>query len=232
MRVLALDTSSLMSTCSVIEDNKLLGEYSLNQDMSHSEKLVPMIREVLSNLDFKIEDIDLYAVATGPGSFTGLRIGVATMKGFAQVFDKPVVGVSTLEAMAYNINSRDIIVPIIDARRNRVYVGVYTYDDGLKEILKPQVMDVDTLIHNLSSYENIIFNGDGASTYLNKIDEGLGGRYRLAPIGQNFCRATSIGELGMEKYKKGIVDDYFSLVPEYLNLSQAERELKERKQGK
>ena len=96
MRVLALDTSTLMSTCALIEDDKLVGEYSLNQDMSHSERLVPMIKEVLGNLNLKIEDIDLYAVATGPGSFTGLRIGVATMKAFAHVFDNPIGGGSSL----------------------------------------------------------------------------------------------------------------------------------------
>ncbi len=101
MKTLAIDTSTMMATCAVLDEDYLLGgEFSLNQDMSHSENLIPMIKEVLDNLKLKPEDIDLYGVAIGPGSFTGLRIGVATVKSFAHIFNKPIIGVSTLEALA------------------------------------------------------------------------------------------------------------------------------------
>ncbi len=130
MRVLAIDTSTMVSTCAILEDEKLLGEYSLNQEITHSENLVPMIKEMLDNLELNISHIDLYGVAIGPGSFTGLRIGIATIKAFAHVFDKPMVGVSTLEGLAFNLPYRGIIVPMIDARRNRVYTGIYKWENG------------------------------------------------------------------------------------------------------
>src|SRR5699024_3340131 len=124
-----LDTSTHMATCAVIDENRILGEYSLNQDMTHSEKLVPMIKEVLDSLDLKVSDIDLYGVSIGPGSFTGLRIGVATIKAFAHLFDKPVVAVSTLEALAFNLPYNETVVPMMDARRDRVYTGIYSWKD-------------------------------------------------------------------------------------------------------
>ena len=103
MKVLAVDTSSVVATCAVLDEEKVLGEYSLNQEMTHSEKIIPMIKELMDSINLKPKDIDVFAGAVGPGSFTGLRIGIATIKGLAHVFDKPVVGVSTLEALAYNI---------------------------------------------------------------------------------------------------------------------------------
>ena len=103
MKVLGLDTSTMMTTCAVLDDENLLGEYSLNQDMTHSENLVPMIKEILDNLNLEVSDIDLYGVSIGPGSFTGLRIGIATVKSLAHVFNKPIVGISTLEGLAFNL---------------------------------------------------------------------------------------------------------------------------------
>ena len=109
MKVLAVDTSTMVSTCAVLDDEKILGEYSLNQEVTHSENLVPMIKEMLYNLGLKASDIDLYGVATGPGSFTGLRIGIATVKSLAHVFDKPIVGVSTLEGLASIYHIRELL---------------------------------------------------------------------------------------------------------------------------
>src|SRR5690625_7708339 len=116
----------MISTCAVMEGNEIIGEYTINQNMSHSEKLVPMIKELLDNLNLRPKDIDLYGVALGPGSFTGLRIGVGTVKTLAHLFNKPIVGISTLEALAYNLPYNKTIVPMIDARRNRVYTDIYT----------------------------------------------------------------------------------------------------------
>lgn len=229
MKILALDTSTLMSTCAIIEDGKLLGEYSLNRDMSHSERLVPMIKDMLAELDIKLKDIDLYAVATGPGSFTGLRIGAATIKGFAHVFDKPVVGISTIEALAFNMPYNNIIVPMIDARRNRVFTGVYTWENcEIKNIEEPMAIDIDELLDSLVDYDEICFNGDGATLYREKIVDKLGSKAKFANIGQDYCRAVSVGELGYKKYLKGVDQDYYTLVPEYLRLSQAERQKQER----
>ncbi len=228
MKVLALDTSTLMSTCAVVEDGRLIGEYSLSRDMSHSERLVPMIKEVLAELDIKIEEIDLYGVATGPGSFTGLRIGVATIKGFAHVFNKPVVGVSTLEALAYNIPYGGVVVPMLDARRNRVYSGIYGFENGeFKNILGPRAIDIDDYLGELSKYNEVYITGQAGDVYRDKIAKRLGDRARFAKIGQNNCRAVTVAELAIESYKRGELDDFYTLVPEYLRVSQAERQKKE-----
>lgn len=229
MKVLSLDTSTLMSTCAIIEDGNLLGEYSLNRDMSHSERLVPMIKSMLAELDVKLEDIDLYTVAIGPGSFTGLRIGSATIKGFAHVFNKPVVGVSTIEGLAYNMPYNEIVVPLLDARRNRVFTGIYSWEkEELTSIERPFVEDIDILLEKLESYPSICFTGDGAKIYREKISERFGDRARFAKLGQEYCRAVSIAELGVNKYKNGDFQDFYSLVPEYLRMSQAERQKEER----
>lgn len=226
MKILALDTSTMMTTCAVIDGDRLVGEYSLSQDMTHSEKLVPMIGEVLDNLSFNIDDIDLYGVAIGPGSFTGLRIGVSTIKAFAHLFDKPVVGVSTLEALGYNLPYNDIVVPMIDARRDRVYTAIYSWENGeFKEIMAPDVLPIEDILERLDDYNRISINGNGGSIYRDTILDRLNNRVQFAPIGQNTCRAVSIAELAKLKYKAGIVDDYFTLAPDYLRQSQAQREL-------
>jgi len=232
LKVLGLDTSTMMATCAVIDDNRLLGEYSLNQEMTHSEKLVPMVKEVLDNLNLKVKDIDLFGVALGPGSFTGLRIGVSTVKAFAHSFDKPVVGISTLEALAYNLPYNEIIVPMIDARRNRVYTGIYTWDNcKLKEIMAPDVLPIEVLLDDLKDYKKVIINGNGSLLHRDIIESKLKDGVQFATIGQNICRGASVAELAKIKYDSGVVDDYFTLAPEYLRESQAQRELN-RKNGK
>jgi len=229
--VLALDTSTMISSCAVLDEEQVLGEYSLNQNETHSENLVPMIKEVLENLDLKVEDIDLYGVAIGPGSFTGLRIGVATVKALAHVFDKPVVGVSTLEALAYNLPNHKIIVPMIDARRDRVYTGIYTWQDGrIKTIMEPTVLEIDKLLDILEGYDELIVNGNGSVIHKEKINDRLKGKVRFSTMGNNFCRAISVGELALIKYKGGYVDNFYSLVPEYLKESQAQADLKKKEQ--
>lgn len=230
MKILGLDTSTLMTTCAVMDENTLLGEYSLSQDMSHSESLVPMIQEVMESLKLKIEDIDLYGVGIGPGSFTGLRIGIATIKAFAHVFDKPVVGVSTLEALVWNLPFNEIIVPMIDARRDRVYTGIYTWEkDNLKTIMAPDVIEINKLLEILNNrYEKIVVNGNGSLLYRDLISNTLNERVQFSTIGNNALRASSICELALQKFKENKIDDYFTLSPEYLKESQAQRELKER----
>ena len=229
MKILGLDTSTMMATCSVIDEERLLGEFSLNRDMSHSEKLVPMIKEILDHLNMKISDIDLYGVALGPGSFTGLRIGAATMKSFAHLFDKPIVGISSLEALAYNLPYNEIVVPMIDARRNRVYTGIYTWEDGiLKELMAPDVLPMAELLNKLKDFDEVVINGDGILIHREIIKNTLGNRVKFATAGQNMCRAASICELAKIKYEMGEVDDYFTLAPDYLRESQAQRELNEK----
>lgn len=222
----------MMASCAVMDDARLLGEYSLSQEMSHSERIVPMIDEILSGLGLNIKDIDLYAVATGPGSFTGLRIGVATMKAFAHMFDKAIIGVPTIEGLAFNLPHNGIVVPMLDARRNRVYTGIYSWKNGkLNTIMRADAVEIDKLLEKLDlSYDDIVVSGDGAILYREKIDNLLEGKVRYSTMGANYCRASSIGELALIKYNNGYKDDYYTLVPNYLRKSQAERELEKKGQ--
>lgn len=231
MKVLAVDTSSVVATCAVLDEEKVLGEYSLNQEMTHSEKIIPMIKELMDSLNLRPEDIDVFAGAVGPGSFTGLRIGIATIKGLAHVFDKPVVGVSTLEALAYNIPFDGIVVPLIDARRERVFTGIYKWKDGkLVNLSEPTILELDELLNIIQdNYEKVLFNGDGTLVYKEKIVEKLKDKAQFAPISLNMARASSVGELGLLKWKEGNAENYFQLVPEYLRESQAQREYKKGK---
>lgn len=229
MKVLAIDTSTLVSSVAVLEDNVVLGELNLNQDMSHSENLIPMIDIVLKNIGLDIEDIDLFAVAVGPGSFTGLRIGIATVKSFAQTLKKPIVGVSTLEGLSYSLLGNETIVSMIDARRDRVYASCYR---GLVELeleKEEAIYKIDDLLESLKVYKNIVINGNASLIFKDKIEKELSGIARLAQGSLNGCRASAIAELGLEKYRKNQVDDYHTILPEYVRETQAQRELDEKR---
>ena len=229
MKILGIDTSTKIATIAVIDEEKVLGEYTLNQEMSHSENLIPMIKELLNNLYIKIEDIDLYGVAIGPGSFTGLRIGVAAVKSLAHLFNKPIVGVSTLQGMAYNLPHNKVVIPMIDARRDRVYTGVYSWENGiLKTIKADDVLEMEVLLEELKDYDTIVVNGDGSILYKDRLINNLKD-VKFSTKGQNICKATSICELALLKYNNGEVDDFYTLAPEYLRETQAQRELNERK---
>ncbi len=230
MKVLAVDTSSVVATCAVLDEEKIIGEYSLNQDLSHSEKLSPMIKELMDSLKLKIQDIDIFATAIGPGSFTGLRIGIATMNSYAHVVDKPVIGISTLEALAFNLPNNDIVIPMMDARRDRVYTGIYKWINGeLFNIIEPTIMKITELTDFINdNYEKVTVNGDGTLKYKDILEDKLEEKILFAPRGFNHCRATSVGELAILKYNKGEIDNYFTLAPEYLRESQAQREFNKR----
>ena len=230
MKVLGLDTSTMMTTCAVLDDENLLGEYSLNQDMTHSENLVPMIKEILDNLNLEVSDIDLYGVSLGPGSFTGLRIGIATVKSLAHVFNKPIVGISTLEGLAFNLVHGGPIVPMIDARRNRIYTGIYKWQKGrLINILKPSIMEMEELLELLDKdYNNIMVNGNGALLYKEKIENSLKDKVKISPISLNSCKAASIAELALLNRHEENQYNYYNIVPDYLRESQAQRELRKR----
>lgn len=231
MKVLAIDTSSVVATCAVLDEEKLLGEYTLNQDMTHSERLIPMVKTLMDSLKLKPENIDLFAGSVGPGSFTGLRIGLATIKGLAHVVDKSVIGISTLEALAFNVPFDGIVIPIMDARRDRVYTGIYRWENGkLINIMKPTILNIDELLDIVDSkYEKVLFNGDGTLVFKDRIDEKLKDKALYAPISLNMAKASSIGELALLKWEEGSQENYFNLSPDYLRESQAQRQLNEKR---
>lgn len=233
MKVLAIDTSSIVATCAILDDDKILAEYILNHKMTHSQTIMPMIKEILDSCSLKPADIDVYAAAKGPGSFTGLRIGIATIKGLAQATGKEVIGIPTLNALAFNLPfSEGIVVPMMDARRDRVFTGIYKWStEGLSVIMEQDVLEVDELINILKERsENIVFNGDGTLVFRDRLVNELGNRAIFAPKSANMARASSVAELAMRKAKEGAFDNLFELAPDYLRESQAQREYNNKNQ--
>lgn len=217
MKILAIDTSTMITSIAVLEDDLIVGEYSINQSKTHSEMLLPMIGDVLERLGFKLKDIDAFAVAIGPGSFTGLRIGVTAVKTMAQVLDKPVIGISTLEALAYGVYSEAIIVPVIDARGKRIFTAGYKWEKGkFINIKEERLTTVDELSIDLKA-NNIVLVGDALEKF-----SDLGSNVRLATPNLNNCISKNIAVLAKKRFEDGDFDDYFTLLPNYLRKSQAE----------
>lgn len=174
MKILGIDTSSMAASVAVIEDNKLICEYTINTKKTHSQKLMPMIENMLGLSDLNVREIDAIAVCEGPGSFTGLRIGMATAKAIAHVNDIPVIGVNSLEALAANMNLCDKkICSILDAQRNQVYTGRYQYEGTkLVEIKEIGIQQIDELLEELAqSGEQWILVGEAVYKYEDKIRE-------------------------------------------------------------
>ncbi len=230
MRVLAIDTSSDTATVAVMEDDILLGEYIINHKKTHSQKIMVMIERLLEDLELSVSDIDVFSAAVGPGSFTGLRIGVATIKALAHSVKKPTVGVSTLEGLAYNIPFTDaLIVTIMDARRNHVFNGAYEWENGvLKEVIEPNACDIKMCIDRVRD-KKTVFVGDGVNVHRSIIKDTLCGNVSFAPGHLRNAKASSVAMCAMDKLNKGIIVNYADLKPEYLRLSQAERELLDKK---
>ncbi len=226
MNVFAMDTSSLTATVAVLCDDKLLGEYTISNKLTHSQTVLPMTEELLERLGMKLSDIDVFAVCVGPGSFTGLRIGMATVKTFAQALGKPVVGVSSLDAIAYNISYAEgyTVCPIIDSRRNEVYNALYK--DGEK-ILFDRHIYIDDLLEELADTKTI-FLGDAAILHKAKIENCKNNNWKIAPQHLILPSASTVAYCAYNKALNGNVDDAYTLNPVYLRKSQAERELEEK----
>lgn len=231
MRILALDSSGLVATVAILEEGQTLAEYTVNYKKTHSQTLLPMLDEIVKMTEFDLSTIDAIAVAGGPGSFTGLRIGSATAKGLGLALKKPLIHIPTLDGLAYNLyGSNGLICPIMDARRNQVYTGVYCFQDNAFEVVEEQMaVSVEELIQKLNQYgEKVTFLGDGVPVYREQLEAGLRGEIYFAPAHMNRQRAASVGALGMEYYKAGKTESAMEHQPDYLRLSQAERERAEK----
>ncbi len=231
MRILAIDTSSSVASCAIVDGEKLVCEEILNNKLTHSETLMPMIEAVLRKSELTVSEIDRFAAVIGPGSFTGLRIGISAVKALAHAAGKECVGVSTLEAMAYNLPFTNcFICPIMDARRGEVYNGIYRFENGiLTEICTMRAISMDELLEDIKSLnEKTIFLGDGLPVFKDMIKENLGDTALFAPANANAQRASSAAVLAMKC--EGV--HYSKLAPVYLRKSQAEREREEREKNK
>lgn len=240
MRILALESSGLVASVAVVDgaldgkDAQTIAEYTVNYKKTHSQTLLPMLDEVVKMTELSLESIDAIAVAAGPGSFTGLRIGSATAKGLGLALDKPLIPVPTLEGLAYNLCGTDgIVCPIMDARRGQVYTGIYRFEDGIHlTVLEDQMaVCIEELGEKLKEYgEQVTFLGDGVPVFKEALEERImkGCRISFAPANMNRQRAASVGALALLYYQQGKTETAAEHKPDYLRMSQAERERKER----
>ena len=245
MRVLAIDSSGLTATVAVVEEEQTIAEYTINYKKTHSQTLLPMIDEMVRMTEVDLSAVDAIAVAGGPGSFTGLRIGSATAKGLGVALGKPLVSVPTVDAMAYSVyGCEDIICPIMDARRSQVYTGIYTFvpetaaEDShemryrFKVVRVQMAVSVEELIRRLNVYgKRVVFLGDGVPVYRDMLAEGLKVPYFFAPSYMNRQRAAAVGALGIRYYQEGRYETAAEHKPEYLRMSQAERERTQREKN-
>ena len=233
MTILAIESSSLVASVAITEDDVMIAEYTIDYKKTHSQTLLPMIDEMCRMTDFQLEKVDAIAVSAGPGSFTGLRIGSATAKGLGLALKKPLIHVPTVEAMAYNFyDTEKYIVPIMDARRNQVYTGIYQMDGDKLQVLEAQMaVEIDELAKKLCTYgKPVIFLGDGVPVHKDRLEKELMTNYDIAfaPAHMNQQRAAAVGMLGIQYYKEGKTETAMEHKPDYLRVSQAEREREER----
>jgi tRNA threonylcarbamoyl adenosine modification protein YeaZ len=233
MKILALDSSGLVASVAVAEDDTLLGEYTINYKKTHSQTLLPMLDAVVKMIELDLNTVDAIAVAAGPGSFTGLRIGSATAKGLGLALKKPLIHIPTVDALAYNLaGHKDMICPLMDARRNQTYTGLYRFDGETFTTVTPQcAVGVDEIIGKINELgQPVVFLGDGVPVFKDYIAGNCRVPYSFAPLHMNRQRAAAVAALGMQYFARGEVETAEEHAPDYLRLSQAEREQKEREQ--
>ncbi len=244
MKILGIDSSGLVASVAVVQDGTLLGEYTTNYKKTHSQTLLPMLDELKKMIELDLGSLDAIAIAAGPGSFTGLRIGSATAKGLGMALEKPLVEVPTLEGLAYNLcGAQALVCPIMDARRNQVYTGIYEFvqEDAevpgaegeirtvLRTVMEQTAMDVRDLLKELERLgRQVIFLGDGVAVYRDLIRKECTVPYGFAPAHVNAQRAGSVAALGEVYYRQGRTVSAAAHQPTYLRKSQAEREKEER----
>lgn len=232
MKILAIESSAVTASVAIVDEESVLANYTINHKKTHSQTLLPMIDEICRMTETEVEDLDAIAVSIGPGSFTGLRIGVATAKGIALAKDKPMVEVKTLEALAYNLyGSSKTIVPIMDAKRKHVYSAIYKFEEGkLVELRKTNLISIEDLTKELNeSYEDVIFLGDGINVASDYFNENLSINYSFASLLNRLQSAASLGLRALDLAKEGKLVSSDEVKPDYLRPSQAERELAAKK---
>ena len=235
MKILGLDSSGIVASVAIVEDDVLIAEYTVNYKKTHSQTLLPMLDEIAKMTELDLNSIDAIAVAAGPGSFTGLRIGSATAKGLGLALKKPLIAIPTVEGLAYNLyDISGLICPIMDARRKQVYTGIYRFTDHQLKVVEDQMaVPMETVIEKLNQYgEAVTFLGDGVPVFHELIAEKMTVPYSFAPAHVNKQRAAAVAALGEIYYRQGKTETAMEPVPDYLRVSQAERERAEREAAK
>ncbi len=236
MKIIGFDSAGMVASVAYVKDGVLIAEYTMNHKKTHSETLLPMLDRIVTDAGISLSEIDAIAVAAGPGSFTGLRIGAATVKGLGLALEKPLVAVPTCEGLSFNLSGASgLVVPIMDARRGQVYTGIYRVracDDVPKIIMDQKAMAIEELLDRLAGLgEDVIFLGDGVPVFRKVIEETCRVPFSFAPASNALQRAASVAALG-ERYmlaegegtEDGHVFSADDFKPIYLRKSQAERE--------
>ncbi len=222
MKILAVDTATETCSVAVVDGDTPLSELTLTRDQTHSKHIMDMIDFILGISGLTISDIYGFAVTKGPGSFTGLRIGISTAKGLAFASDKPIVGVSTLDALAFQFAlSPYLISPFLDARKGEVYFSRYRSVNGiLTKEMQQQVLPPERAVCDIK--EPTLFVGNGAIVYKNIIQDQVGKFAHFAPMSNNIVKAASVALLSMDRFKEDKTDDISTFVPCYIRKSDAE----------
>ena len=229
MKILAIESSALTASVALCEDTLPIAAMTLQTGHTHSDTLLPMIEQLLAHAGWSVEDIDLFAVPVGPGSFTGIRIGVSLIKGLAFDSGKPCVGVSSLEGMAYNlVGFSGILCPVMDARRNQLYNALFRWDgDTLVRLTEDRLIPATELANELSAYgEQVILTGEGSAILQKASTEDV--TYVIPSPLMATQNAVGVAQLALCEYNVGKAVSDGELLPVYLRPSQAERERNER----
>ena len=227
MKILALDTSGPNCSVAVIDENKVIANFNLNIGTTHSQILLPLVDELNKFSNLTLNDIDAFACSIGPGSFTGLRIGIATIKGFAISLNKPVVSVPSLLGLAYNVPTFDgIVCCVLDAKNDNVYSALFNVNNS-PEMIDDYITDtIDCLVDELKKYnQKILFVGDGAVSFKERFETEFGKNAFFMPHHLNEQTAISIAKAALDKARKNEINTVDNLHPLYLRKSQAERML-------
>jgi tRNA threonylcarbamoyladenosine biosynthesis protein TsaB len=219
MIILGIESSTMTGSVALMDEERLIAEHTLNLRETHTSRLMPAIDKILKDASLVSKDLDGIAVSSGPGSFTGLRIGIATAKGLAQGWDVPVVGIPTLDGLAFNLlNCKDLVCPILDARKGEVYCALYK---NRKRLTKYMVWEPGRLLKKIGSRvkgqgSRVIFLGDGVEVYGDLIKRRLGRKAVFAPKTRRLPSAASIAELGLKRLRRNKKSELLTLKPIYV----------------
>ena len=224
MKILGVDTSTPIGSIALIDSENLVAEHTLNIVQAHSSRLMPAIDSVLKWGNITVDDLDACAVGIGPGSFTGIRIGVATIKSICYAVDKPIIGVSTLEAIAYNLrgSANSITCPLLDARRREIYGAIFQGNVEWQRLSEDLCLPIEAFLDRIKTDTPpdypINFVGDGLAIYGDAVRENLGARVHFADTIFNVPRGATIAYLGAQRLQDGERDNYWTLVPNYVRV--------------
>jgi tRNA threonylcarbamoyl adenosine modification protein YeaZ len=224
LKILAIDTSSKICSVSILENENVIIEKHNDDEKTHSQKLMPIIDETFKQANLSLDDIDLLACCQGPGSFTGIRIGISTVKAFADVKNIPIIGVTSLEALCYNINRNGLIASIIDAKHDNVYFGLFKFENNNLVAVETQIScPITSAIEILKKHSNeeITLVGDGTIEHHNLLQTELT-NIKFAQDAENLQTSISIGLAALSKYNNSNYSPTYSVSPIYLKKSEAE----------